>query len=176
MGRNNKNSPVIGENGITANREELAILTKAAKDSFVAAVNSPPVNLHDNESVTSAIIGFFDECERTGKRPGNMGLYRALGLTRQEINHIASGRDKNKVSPIVWDTIKKACLILSEYREQLGAQNKLNPATLIFWQKNFDSLTDTQTIELTPIERNQAELSPEQIQKAIEQDIPIDVE
>ena len=172
----NRKSPVIGENGIKASQTELSIMASSAKEIFERSVTRQAVNLKDAESVKHAIIEYFEECEQYGKRPGNMGLYRAIGLTRQEVNHIASGRDKNKVSPDVWDIIKTACLILSEYREQLGANNKIHPATLIFWQKNYDSLTDVQTLEVVPNQGQQAEQTPEQIKKAIEADIPIDAD
>ena len=171
-----RNSPVIGDGGMLATSAELAELTRNAKEIFLQTADKKPVDLHNAEEVKAAIIGFFEDCERVGKRPGNMGLYRALGISRQQAHNIVTGRDKNTVSHAVRDMIKNTSLILADYREQLGMQGKINPVQLIFWQKNYDGLEDVTRLELSPETRQQAELSPEQIQKQIEQDIPVDVD
>ena len=62
---------------------------------------------------------------------------------------------------------------MSSIREQLAASGKLNPVTAIFWQKNFDGLKDQQEVIVEP--RKQIE-TPEEVQKMLEDDIPIDVE
>ena len=176
MGRANRNSPVIGENGIIATKEELAALTRNAKEIFIESANKRPVNLHDDDEVKHAIIAYFEDCERVGKRPGNMGLYRALGISRQQAHNIVTNRDKNTVSPAVRDIIKNASLILADYREQLGLQGKINPVQLIFWQKNYDGLSDIQQIEISPASQQSANLTPEEVAKRIESDVPIDAE
>lgn len=66
--------------------------------------------------------------------------------------------------------------MLSEYREQLGLQGKLNPVTMIFWQKNYDGLEDNTRLEVTARPATDPQLTPDEIQKQIEKDIPIDVE
>ncbi len=38
----------------------------------------------------------------------------------------------------------------ASYREQLGADGKLNPVTLVWWQKNYDGLVDKSEVVLTP--------------------------
>ena len=171
-----RNSPVIGDGGMLATKEELAELTRNAKEIFVRTTERPAVDLHDAEQVKAAVIEFFEECERIGKRPGNMGFYRAIGISRQQAHNIVTGRDKNTVSPTVRDIIKNTSLILADYREQLGLQGKINPVQLIFWQKNYDGLEDVTRLEVSPDSRQQADLTPEEIQKAIEQDIPVDVD
>jgi hypothetical protein len=69
------------------------------------------------------------------------------------------------------DMIKKALATLSQMREQYGATGKLNPVTLIFWQKNYDGLTDVQQIEVSAKDQNAAEQTPEQIAAALEADV-----
>ena len=71
-----------------------------------------------------------------------------------------------------YDLIKKAKRVMGTYREILGSEGKLNPSTLIFWQKNYDGLKDIQDITITPNTGMEADSTPEQI----EADIPIDVE
>ena len=171
-----KNSPVIGDNGLNATPEELNALTRNIRDNFIADLERKPIDLHNPAEVKQAIINYFIDCEKSGKRPGNMGLYRALDLTRQDVNDALRGKNKSKVSPDCIDTIKKALSLLSEYREQLGAQGKLNPVTMIFWQKNFDGLADTQQIEVTAAPAPAATMTPEEIARQIEQDIPIDAD
>lgn len=171
-----RNSPVIGDNGVTATPAELSELTRNMRENFIADLNRPPIDLHNPAEVKQAIINYFIDCEKSGKRPGNMGLYRALDLTRQDVNNALTGKSKSKVSPDCIDTIKKALALLSEYREQLGAQGKLNPVTMIFWQKNFDGLQDQTNIEITAAPGPAAQQTPEEIARQIEQDIPLDAE
>jgi len=174
-GYRGNNSPFSDENAITATPAELSALTANAKEIFIKSMDEKPVDLHNQEDVKRAIIGYFEDCERSGKRPGNMGLYRALGMTRQDVHAVLTGKVKNKVSPDCIDTIKKAVQILSEYREQLGSVGKLNPVTLIFWQKNFDGLQDTARLEVAATDDRERK-TPEEIAKQIEKDIPIDAE
>jgi hypothetical protein len=166
--KNAKNSPVIGDNGvapISKNENEALILN--ALDVF----HSTPPDLDDPEAVAQAIDKYFKSCIDRGVRPGNMGLYGVLGLSRQDVNNAINGYSKRLGSATI-DTIKKACTAMSTYRESLGSSGKLNPVTLIFWQKNFDGLKDVQDVVVTPNSNVEPEMSIEQI----EQDIPIDID
>ena len=169
-------NPYLLENAITATTQELNALTANMRENFIKELSRPPVDLHNTESVKQAIIDYLLDCEASGKRPMNMGLYRALGMSRQDMNNILTGKSKSKASLECIDIIQKALNMLAEYREQLGAQGKLNPVTLIFWQKNYDKLTDVQQVELTAKQAQEASLSPDEIQKQLEKDIPIDIE
>ena len=173
---NKLNSPVIGDKGILASAKELNSLTANMRENFLKDLSRPPIDLKDPEQVKQAIYNYLLDCEQAGKRPGNMGLYRALDMTRQDINNIFNGKLKNKVSPACMDIIKKALSMLSEYREQLAIQGKLNPVTLIFWQKNFDGLRDQTEIQLSADTSPAAALSPDEIQARIEKDIPVDTD
>ena len=48
------------------------------------------------------------------------------------------------------DFIKKVKAFCSAYRELLGAEGKLNPVTLVWWQKQYDGMVDKQELVLTP--------------------------
>ena len=74
------------------------------------------------------------------------------------------------------DLLKKVKRILSTYRESLAMSGKVNPVTAIFWSKNFDGMEDQTLIEVTATQGPAAQLSPEEIAKQIEQDIPIDAD
>ena len=98
-------------------------------------------------------------------------MYASLGLSKQEVSNEIRGVTHKLDSPTI-DLIKKAKVALSTYREMLGSTGKINPVTLIFWQKNYDGLEDKQTMEIAPRKDMEAERTPEQI----EADIPIDAD
>ena len=166
--KNAKNSPVIGDHGISPiSKDENEALILNALDVF----HSTPPDLNDPEAVAQSIDQYFRSCIDRGVRPGNMGLYGVLGLSRQEVSEALTGRT-HKLGSSTIDTIKKACTAMSTYRESLGSSGKLNPVTLIFWQKNFDGLKDVQDVVVTP----NSSVEPEMTIEQIEQDIPIDVD
>lgn len=164
---------VLSDDNITASKEELQRLTLKALDDFQYSV-SHNVNLHDSQDVKEAIEKYFNDCYKYGTRPGNLGLYRALGISKQDAHDCLHGKNKSKLTPECVDLLRKAVNILSDYREQIGSQGKINPVTLIFWQKNYDGLTDQTRIEVSHENMLTAGLSPEQIARRIEKDIPID--
>jgi len=171
-GKGGHNSPVIGDNGITATPEELREFTRHALELFKAA----PPDLHSAEEVEQAIYSYFESCDRHGVRPANLGLYAALGMTKQEVSDAIAGKTPKKVSPDVIDLIKKAKLILSTYRESLAMSGKLSPPVAIFWAKNYDQMTDETKIEVVASTGPAAGMTPEEIARQIEQDIPIDAD
>ncbi|MEE6208411.1 MAG: hypothetical protein VZR95_10195 [Alphaproteobacteria bacterium] len=161
---NAKNNPITDSPDIT--EDENRNILSLCMEGF----NAPLPDLSDPEQVKQAIDNYFSGCARHGLRPGNLGLYGRLGLTKQEVHNELTGFTK-KLSPASLDLLKKAVLFLREYRESLGATGKLNPVTLIFWQKNYDGLTDTQTIEVSARDTSTAEQTPEEIAAALEADV-----
>ena len=142
----NRNSPVIGENGLKPiSDEENALFCRCAQNVF----NSPKVNLKNPQEVEEAIDNYFRDCIDKGLRPGNIGLYTVLGLTKQDVSNAILGYSK-VLPPATIDFIKKAKGALAAYRVLLGSHGKINPVTLIFWQKNYDGLRDQQDIIVTP--------------------------
>lgn len=162
---NAKNSPIINPDMSGVSDDENRNIIELCLETFTAPV--PDIN--NPEEVYTAIAGYFRSCVERGLRPGNMGLYARLGKSRQEINNIVHGR--TKINPAASDIIKKALSTLSQMREQYGATGKLNPVTLIFWQKNFDGLSDVQQIEVSARDTSAAEQTPEQIAAALEADV-----
>jgi hypothetical protein len=152
----------------TATPKDISKLTQYALGIY----ESTPPDLHNKEEVQAAIISYFNNCIESGIRPGNLGLYAALGMSRQDYHDTITGKNKSKVSPDCIDTMKKAVQAIGAFREGLALEGKINPVTYIFMGKNFDHLTDSQQIELTANPTN-ARQTPEEIAKQIE-DIPID--
>ena len=170
--RNYRNSPVIGDGGITASPAEVSVMTQYAREVFEAK----QVDLDDPEAVKSTIIAYFNRCGELGLRPGNLGMYAALGLSKQDVSNAIHGYSR-KLSPQVIDVIKKGKLALGTFRESLALSGKLNPVTAIFWGKNFDQMSDTHEISVSQRDTLTATNSPEEIDemlKRVELDIPVD--
>lgn len=164
------NSPIYDNTEI--DREENALLINHCLEIF--HLQEP--DLSNCMEVKKAIDYYFESCLSKGLRPGNMGLYTALGLERREALNLMQGRIKKNVSQESLAYIKKACKALSLYRESLGSQGKLNPATLIFWQKNYDGLEDVQRIDIDANNQPKPEKSTEEIKKELVDNLPIESE
>lgn len=158
--------------GADASPELINNSIQIAMDIFQA----PTPDLHDPQQVRDAIINYFASCQRNNTRPGNLGLYAALGMSRQDFNDVLRGKNKSKVSPDCIDMLKKANRSIGAYRENLALNGKINPVTYIFMGKNYDGLTDTQQIEVSAAPGPAAQQTPEEIARQIEQDIPLDAE
>lgn len=170
--RNYRNSPVIGDGGIVASPAEVSVMTQYAREIF----ESKQVDLDDPEAVKSTIIAYFNRCGELGLRPGNLGMYAALGLSKQDVSNAIHGYSR-KLSPQVIDVIKKGKLALGTFRESLALSGKLNPVTAIFWGKNFDSMSDTHEINVSQRDILEVQNTPEEIEDAlrkVELDIPVD--
>ena len=154
------------------NMTEVAPITAQENEAMIrnamAFFDAPAVDLHDSGAVTQRIRDYFEACIQRRLRPSNLGLYSALGLTRQDVCDCLRGANKSKLSPGSIDTIKKATLALSTYRESLAMQGKLSPPVAIFWAKNFDGMSDVTTVEVMP-DRGQdtMQLSQEELQRRI---------
>lgn len=159
----------------TATTSDIQRLTRQALDTFLLSQHNT-VDLHNEESVYHAIVDYFEQCEKNATRPGNLGLYAALGMSKQDYNNVTTGKSKSKASPACIDLMKKAVQAIGAFREGLALEGKINPVTYIFMGKNYDGLTDTTNITVSTDQGPQAQLSPEQIAKQIEKDIPVDVE
>ena len=173
MAKGNKNAymnfPIA--NNTEMDNDENAVLCQYALDIF----NSKEPDLHKPEEVEQAINNYFKNCIDKGLRPGNLGLYASLGIDKKQAYDLIHGLTPKKANPRSIEHLKKAIKAMGTYREMLGAQGKLSPPVLIFWQKNFDGLEDVQRMEVTAQTQENAELSPDEIANKIESDIPVDV-
>lgn len=168
--RGNKNikdySPMVDNSPVDI--DENRNMIECVLDTF----NSQLPDLHNEQEVKEAITGYFNSCIKRGLRPGNMGLYTALGMTKREVFELVNGKTPGKASVASIEHIKKAQRALSNFREILGNANKLSAPVLIFWQKNFDGLEDIQRVDVAPVNTLTADKTPEQIAS----EIPVDTE
>lgn len=148
-------SPVIGDNLVNCNSGDLAKITK---DALTIAFWDP-IDTTDPDQLKQRTIDYLNYCIDNDIRPGNMGLYSAWGLSRQAVHQtISRGASSARL-----DIMQKSLQIMATIRESLMSGGKINPVTGIFWQKNFDGLTDTQSIEITPNVQQQPQYSNEDL-------------
>lgn len=163
-----KKSPVIGDNGIVASPDEIAMITKHALE--VALWDE--IDTKDPDQLRDRTLLYLQYCIDNKVKPGNLGLYNAWGMTKEEVSNVR----RREPSSLRCSVIKKSCQIMSQIREQLMSDGKINPVTGIFWQKNWDGLKDQQEVIIEPKKQIEAEQSPEEVAAMLEQDIPIDAE
>ena len=168
------NNNVLRNVGADLTPEQHDRLTQQALDVFLQSA-ADPVDLHDVDSVKHAIISYFQTCQKNRLRPGNLGLYAALGMSRQDYNNVVEGKSKSKASLECIDMMKRAVRAIGAYREGLALEGKINPVTYIFMGKNFDGLADVTHIDITANRGQDPNMTPEQVARQIEKDIPIDV-
>ena len=131
-----------------------------------------PKDFTNVDEVFGCIQNYFQSCINNNIRPGNLGLYNALGFGKKDFDYFCNGKLKDKkMSKEVYEIVKRAKLLCGTYRESLANDGHINPATLIFWQKNYDSLKDIQENDIT-IKTESQDLTREEIEKQISEDIP----
>ena len=159
-------SPVIGDNGLSVKPGEMANIVRGC---VTTGMLWEPIDNKDPEQLNKRALEYFNYCIDNDLKPGNLGLYATWGLNKTDIYRI---KQREPTLP----RHKKSLEIMSSIREQLAASGKLNPVTAIFWQKNFDGLKDQQEVIVEPRKQIEADQTPEEVQKMLEDDIPIDVE
>lgn len=92
-------------------------------------------------------------CVEFNIRPANLNAYRALGIHQQLVFDYVNG--VVDCPPETVDFLKSVGEYCASYREMLGIDGKIHPATLIFWQRNYDGLKDQH--EQVIINRSQPE-------------------
>lgn len=175
------NSPVIGDNGINiaegdAKKVNKAILFSMQNDPYfrdvvlsiseendIYALSSTPLDKDDVESMKKRFVGYVAFCMVNDIRFGNQMAYDAIGITKDDVYNWGKRTRGTEHS----EFIKKITGVCSSYREALGAAGLLHPTTVIWWQKNYDGMTDVQRIEIAPV--NPLGEAPDQ--KALEERI-----
>ena len=87
-------------------------------------------------------INYMESCVQYDIIPANQGCFSALHVSPEEWRKTVAGQI-NPQFRVLYTQIER---VLSAIREQLGMKSKINPATLIFWGKNFDGMKDEQEV------------------------------
>ena len=125
-------------------------------------------NPKDPEAVRARIERYFDLCQQNDKRPMVTGICLCLGITRDTLRRWAAEQTPRG------EVIRAAKLVIANLLEDWSLTGKLNPATAIFWAKNYLNMSDSITIQAQTAQPLQAERSPEELARLIEEDIPVD--
>lgn len=137
------NSPVIGDNGI---HTEPGDNSKIA--GFLLEVGRWPAPDKSNaQELEARFWKYVDLCNERDMRVTNQVAYFAMGITKDDVYNWENGLTRSSEHR---DLIKKVKAFCGSYREMLGANGKLNPVTLVWWQKNYDGLVDKSEVVLTP--------------------------
>jgi hypothetical protein len=163
------NSPVIGSNGIHTKPGDNSKYTGV----LLQIMQWGKVERSDVNALEERFWQYVDYCNKSDVRITNQAAYLALGLSKDNVYDMEHGRSFGSAHS---EFIKKVKAFCAAYREMLGADGKINPVTLVWWQKNYDGLVDKQEIEVKASGQLQPTLSPEEIAKQIPKDIPVDVD
>lgn len=129
-----------------------------------------PVDLNDAEQVKTRIHEYFKICAEDDMKPGVADFAFALGISRQELWNIVTGK---RVKPdAVLDALKRTYYALNAQLENYAMNGKVNPVTFIFLGKNHFAYQDKQ--EITVSANQEATETPEQIEQKIRDAIPAD--
>ena len=129
------NSPVIGDNGI---HTEPGDNSKIA--GFLMEIGKwGPVDKSDVQAMEKRFWDYVSLCFEKDFRVTNQVAYFAMGITRDDVYDWENGRSRSSEHSALIKKVKTFC---GSYREMLGANGKLNPVTLVWWQKNYDGLVD----------------------------------
>lgn len=98
---------------------------------------------HDLLSLRSCFIAYLQLCQRNGFNVSNLSAYAAMGFDNFSFSAFSRRDDPEIRAFCQW--VRKTCAM---FRENMVANNKLNPVIGIFWQRNFDGLrNDTEQVQ-----------------------------
>lgn len=129
-----------------------------------------PVSFESADEVAERTETYFDICNQNDMKPSVAGYALSLGISRQELWNIVSGRRVK--SDAVVDLLKRAYLVLNAQMEDYMQNGKINPVSGIFLMKNSFQYQDKQEIQVSA---NQGDAeSPDQLASKYADAIPAD--
>lgn len=166
---NGRNSPVIGDNGVSLKKGDATRYANIMLDMMAL----PAVDRSNVQELENRFLEYIQYCADRDIKLGNQMAYLALGISKDDAYNWENGRT---LTPEHSDFIKKVRQICAGNREILMQDGKVNPVTGIFWQKNYDGLKDVQEVDIRPVQPLGDQLSPEDIAKRIPKNLPVDAE
>lgn len=117
--------------------EQMRVCLEIAKDS----------DPKDPERMLACFGRYLEAAEEFGWKIGNMTAYMAMGTTRASIEEWYHG-DKRASDPRFKQLAIYVKTVCGAYREQMGMDGAVHPALTIFWQRNFDGLTNEDIVRV----------------------------
>ena len=151
-------------------------LNQQPREYVIQTVNSL-AELHNlgrvktDEETKTRINEYFKACGRLGIRPGVESLCLALGITRQTLHRWTMGQN---CSSDRQEMVEQARQYINSFLEQTLLSGKGSTIGAIFAFKNWCGYRDSVTVEDGRQAGAYTGLTPDEIAKRIEQDIPLD--
>lgn len=123
-----------------ANQERLAFIAEVARIGKKADTKDP-------ESMFNCFLEYLDLAAARGERIGNITAYMSMGISKRTAEYWAYGQFGGK-DPRFKQLVNYVQAVCGAYRETLALSNKLHPALAIFWQRNFDGLTNEDILRI----------------------------
>lgn len=99
---------------------------------------------HDLLSLKSCFIAYLKLCQEDGFTVSNLSAYASMGFHSFGAFHMFIRKDDPEIREFA-TFVQSTCAM---FRENMVANNKLNPVIGIFWQRNFDGLrNDTEQVQ-----------------------------
>lgn len=124
-----------------------------------------------DQEVADRIDDYFRFCCETGNRPGIETMALALDIDRVTLFRWSQGQGCSQERAKIIQTARQA---VTAYIEQAMLRGKLNPVSSIFTLKNWSGYRDQYSFEEIPRNQPHASMTPDEIQKEIMKNIPID--
>lgn len=121
--------------------------TERAQFTLACIELSKGVNREDPDSLLQAFYNYIELAEEMGERVSNMTAYAAMGVTRSNIDDWYTGATR-KGDPRYKELATFVKSVCAAYREQLGMDGAIHPALTIFWQRNYDGLTNEDIVRV----------------------------
>ena len=94
-------------------------------------------------SLKSCFVAYLKLCQQNGFNVTNLSAYASMGMDYYSFNSFAK-RDNPEIREFC-RFVKETCAM---FRENMVANNKINPVIGIFWQRNYDGLrNDTEQVQ-----------------------------
>lgn len=149
---------------VDASPAELSEMTRQALE----LASWSKVDLQDPQAIKTRIDDYFRFCVDNGVRPFIEGL--ALSLHSNRMSLLNWEKEQTERGAV----IRQAKQVIRSLLETWSISGRLNPATSIFLMKNISGYVDRIEIEASADGAPKPELTPEEIQKKLLEDMPID--
>lgn len=163
-----KNSPVIGDNGLTLDAGDNTKFMEVQ----LAIFNMPSIDMENESEVQKRLSDYFALYTQADMKPTVAGMALCLnGMSRQTLRAIAhdaptgSTGYKSALPSDVTATIKKAYFLLENLWESYMNSGKVNPVAGIFLGKNNYGYQDKTEYVLTPNQQNDNDYSADEIRE-----------
>ena len=114
---------------------------------FLAEIKSwDLIDKADIQALQDRFDKYIQFCIDNDFKVSNITAYYALQISKSEAMSWARGGR----TPQHLEFIIEVNMFCASFREQLGNDGKINPVTLVWWQKNFDEMRDRQEVVVIP--------------------------